>query len=749
MSTLHPRAGLATVLLIVTIAAAAGDRSQASAPSSSGCPASVPSDAYVRAVDRALRSRRDVWGNALLAAAGGPTAERARRYLAPLFLARGPGGMPLTRTGAHYVAFGQPADAVGSGTMALHVADGSQILSKRVAGSALTVRVGIAGRELYGSCRARLAPPRLASGYLPILQTRYLDAQGTRYVQESFAARGSPTGPLVSFVSLSADARRAHGDSTVRLALPGESAPLALRVPVGRVSTVRAAWPHASGAEPELEDAAGYDEARAALVAYWTERLEEGATIEVPERRVQNAVRNLLVQDLGLGWRYSVGNPYQQLSFPEGLDVAQVLSAYGYADAAAAILRRSLSAPRAPYPSWRMGQKLVATATHYLLFRDRAVVASMTPDLRRGVGELGRRLDRRDPGLLGRERYSSDISELVYGLHAQAVVWQGLRLMGFVWSEVGPHSLAVTCRKLAALLGAGLRAAIVASQRRLHDGSLFVPTRLLDRERPYGSVTTTRAGSYWNLVVPYALASGLFRPHSPAAKGVLAYLDRHGARLLGTVRSGAYSLYGRGAAYPVSGANPVYGLNAARFLADNDRPDRLVLALYGQLAVGMTPGTFVAGEAVSVAPLDGDVYRATYLPPNAASNASFLETLRLMLVHERRDRRGVPSGLELGFSTPRAWLAPGKRIAVHDLPTSFGRISFAIAARTTGVHALLDVPSGAQRATLHLRFRLPAGAHLAGMQVNGVPPSRFDSATGTVDLSGLTGTVEVRALVER
>ena len=29
-----------------------------------------------------------------------------------------------------------------------------------------------------------------------------------------------------------------------------------------------------------------------------------------------DAQRNLLIQNLGLTWRYSVGNPYQQFSFP-------------------------------------------------------------------------------------------------------------------------------------------------------------------------------------------------------------------------------------------------------------------------------------------------------------------------------------------------------------------------------------------------------------------------------------------------
>ena len=125
-------------------------------------------------------------------------------------------------------------------------------------------------------------------------------------------------------------------------------------------------------------------------------------------------------------------------------------------------------------------------------------------------------------------------------------------------------------------------------------------------------------------------------------------------------------------------------MNAARFMAAMDEPDQLVLSLYGQLAAGMTPNTFVAGEAASVAPLDGLRYRAMYLPPNSVSNDAFLETLRLMLVQE------PAGGLRLAFATPRAWLAPGKRIAVAGAPTGFGPLSYSLAASAHEVRVHLE-----------------------------------------------------------
>lgn len=747
------RASLPPLLALLVAAAATGAAASGEGrgrSAASGCPPQRLSAGYAARVERALRSGRDVWGSELIASPRGPTEEDARRYLTPLLLARGPRRTRLTASGVHYVAFSHPRGAQGAESVALHVADGSQILSQRIGGTALTISVGPGAGERYGSCLARLATPRLAGGYLPILRTRYVDSTGARYEQESFLARERATGSLASLVRLTVDARgSAARQVAVRFSSSGgPSARHAVRR--GETRTLYAGWrvfPPPSRLEPVGQ--AEYEEARRAVVAYWERRLADGAQIVVPERRVVDAERSLLIQNLGLTWRYSLGNPYEQFSFPEGIDVAQVMAAYGFADVSAAILRTSLTRRPTPYPSWTMGEKLVGSALHYRLFRDRAFVERVTPVLAGYVATLGRQIGTSRTGLLPRERYSSDIPDSVYGLHSQAVAWQGLRWMGQAWEETGHRALAARCRSFAARLEAGLRRAIRASRRRLPDGSLFVPVRLLDPEPAYDSLVASRSGSYWNLVMPYALASGLFAPGSPEARGLLRYLLAHGSRLLGLVRAGAYSLYGRRATYPVSGTDQVYGLNVARFLADNDQADQLVLSLYGHLAAAMTPGTFVAGEAASVAPLIGDYFRAMYLPPNGAANGAFLETLRLTLVHETRGRDGRPRGLQLAYATPRDWLRPGRRIEVRSLPTSFGAISFSIERDGRWVRASLDVPGRGRLESLSIRLRLPRGNRITAVILDDRPYRRFDPRAETVDLPPRPGRLELAVRVGR
>src|SRR5215208_6889739 len=135
--TLLRRSPLAAVLVA---AAATAASSPPPAPAAAACMPRA-SAGYSARVLRALRSGRDVWGEELLRARAGPSYAGARRYLAPLFLARAR-ATTLTTTGAHYVPFAMPVPVQGTGAAVLHVADGSEIRADRAGGPRLVVRVG-------------------------------------------------------------------------------------------------------------------------------------------------------------------------------------------------------------------------------------------------------------------------------------------------------------------------------------------------------------------------------------------------------------------------------------------------------------------------------------------------------------------------------------------------------------------------------------------------------------------------------
>ena len=729
---------VALALVATAALTASAPSSRATAPT--GCGAPSVSSAYVTRIHRVLDEGRDVWGEHLLAAKDGPTLAAASRALPPLLYAAGHGGSPLTASGVYYLPFTLPLSVGGERSFGLHVADGSEIIIRRVGGPSLTVGVGPGGRERYGSCLARLRTPALADGYLPILEVGYTDRSRVRYAEESFVGRLPHSRTVASFIRLTADASDARGATTIRL-VTSRGQVVRKPVPPGQVVELDAAFVFA-GARVEAITGDVYEAARASVTAFWQQSLATAPSFTVPEPRVQNAERALEVEELEMTWRYSVGNVYEELSYAEALDVAQVMAAYGYGDVSRQILRYTLKRLPARFTNWRAGERLVAGAQYFRLDHDRRYVAEETPGLRGAVERLARELADSRTGLLPRERFSSDMADEIYSLQGQTLVWEGLLAMGRVWSETGHAALGRRARVLAVSLERGLRRAVGASERRLADGSLFVPAALLDGDTPFGALTASREGTYWNLVMPYALASGFFAPHGPEANGLLRYLLLHGSRLLGLVRAGAYRLADANSDAPVSGTDQVYGINVARFLADEDEPDQLVLSLYGTLAAALTPGTYVGGEAASVTPLHGAYYRTMYLPPNNDVSATFLETLRLMLVHESRGPEGLPRGLELAFATPRTWLRNGDRIAVQKAPTSFGPVSYSIVRAGDEVQVEVTPPASPAPATLRIRLRLPAGERIAQVELAGraVP---FDPRTGTIDLSGRHGLLEL------
>jgi hypothetical protein len=274
----------------------------------------------------------------------------------------------------------------------------------------------------------------------------------------------------------------------------------------------------------------------------------------------------------------------------------------------------------------------------------------------------------------------------------------------------------------------------------------FVPIALSGEENPHEPIWGTTMGSYWNLMINYVLGSGVFTADSQPATDILRYLQEKGGLCMGMLRArmtpGNFWVFG-------GRLNDLYGLRYALTLLQRDEVDRALVSFYGKLAQGMTRDTFIGCEGSSMVPLD-QYGRQMTLPPNSAANANFLQQLRYILVQDYDlDDDGREETLRLAFATPRDWLADGKKISVQRAPTVFGEVSYVIESGLGHgvVDAAVSMPTRSTPKTVLLRMRLPDGKKIESAQANGRDVKVIDGQT--IDLSGLTGKVSVRAKVGR
>lgn len=766
---------------------------------------------YAERVDHALEQGDDHWGERLLDLPNGPTLENVK----PLLVPANHGGPTVAESPWYYLPFTYPApdphEWSAQRDFSLHVADGSELLSQwsdERASQRVRFAVGPDGDELFGAAEARSGEPELRDGYLPILVNRYTDAQGVAYERESFTATLEPGGPLVNLIRFTADASGADavdGHLRVTVETAGVDGAVARdgRVTVGD-EVILAHSGDATWASPwldvDLDLSAGpasvylivanepaalpgvqasqavFEQTREQVSEYWRTLLASGSEIELPESYAADAMRNTLLNNLVMGFNLTVGNSYEGTSdafafVPEVAATVTSLGDFGYEDRFRENLDELMDRGQgsAFFTTWERGIKLQLAANHYLQTKDGSLIEERLETFESWLAEFASQRDADPHGLLAKARYASDIPEPVYGIHHQSEAWRGIRDMGVALRLMGRTAEADAFTQEADELQDALVDAIDRSKTTLPDGSIFVPIGLLhdSPEQPYERLTDTTLGSYWNLIMPYALATGVLPPDGPTATGLREYLNRHGSMFLGMVR---FNLAGgdpgvchtKGApwwpsspGYKSTGIDQQYGYSLGRFLADSEDADRLGLSFYGMLAHNFTPNTFVAGEGATLSPCPqlGEYYRSQYWPPLSPNNATYLKALRLMLVREDVDAAGLPTELHIAPATPREWLRDGERIAVRDLPSSFGPIAFEVTSSLDDgyVTARIEPPAveegraTAAEVTVHLRA--PAGHRLTGVTVDGeqVP---FDAASESVRLGAVREPVTVEASYE-
>ncbi|HEY7308521.1 MAG TPA: hypothetical protein VH643_04065 [Gemmataceae bacterium] len=708
-------------------------------------------------------SRRDVWGEASLCQPDGPSYEFFKDLLPPLRY--------VNTAFRHYpIVLSAPKARI----KARWVSNGSAINARadkkpmwREVGFPVHFHIGDKA-EPFGDDLERLDGPRYAEGHLPIVRIAYKRGE-TTYEQEAFApVRGALAehgAVCVSFTVRGAAgtiAARIHRDDALTAAegsvrdseghglvlfdagwrWDSDMKELRVRLRPGQTAVLVVLTTLLP--RPSAVSVTRYDEERKACVEDWRTLLRRGMTLDVPEPIVNNAWRSLVLGNfliaVGDRMHYSAGNAYDHLYESECGDATRALLLYGFARDARGMVGPLLDFQRQTTRFHVAGHKLQLLAHYFWLTRDadfiRAKERAWKP-----VVDLIRDNRQKSNGLLPPDRYAGDIKQQVISLSSNANCWRGLRDMAAVLADMGEREQAQRLAAEAKEYREAILKAVVKSERRDAQPP-FIPIELLGSEQPHNPLTATRRGSYYDLMAPYVLGSGIFASGSERETWMIEYLRRHGGVAMGMIRSTPH----QGEFDNQPGVNVLYGLRYMLALLRRDDRGHALAGFYGQLAQAMTRETFIGAEGTRF--LHGDrLGRSMYLPPNSASNAMFLTTLRYLLIQDWPND-GKPDTLRLLYAAPGRWLMDGAVLKVERAPTMFGEMSFRIESRLSRSEVVAHITAPSRRPD-HWSLRLPLPPGWKAMSAKVGESAVTLAEDGSVDLSSRSGRFTLRFQVER
>ncbi|MFA9480308.1 hypothetical protein ACERK3_18710 [Phycisphaerales bacterium AB-hyl4] len=491
----------------------------------------------------------------------------------------------------------------------------------------------------------------------------------------------------------------------------------------------------------------------------WQQQLAPAgsATAELPEPRVDQARQAVLASLYVIANRgqlnYSVHNPYERMYTDETGLACTALACWGHIKAAVRFFEQVTFYDQKNVMPHDLGCRLTRLCRLAQLEGDNGVILRRHGRrMRRWAQQIAASRNTEQHGLLPPTQYCGDLPQMVYSFNGNAVAWRGLR----------DAALALADEKLLAH-AESMRAAILQAVEASTDWQAnppFVPMQLHgDEPTPTGQLTKTTLGSYWALVAPYAIASGVLPTDHPAQSAMLDTYQQRGGLCASLVRWTPQSDYNTTTTLLECGIDDLYGAGLVEAWARTDDADQLELALYGKLAIGMTHDTCYAGEIASLAEsrIHGQLDppgRSLFLPPNSAGQGWFNVLLRHILVYDfDAQGNGVPDTLRLAHATPPRWLDDGQVLAVHDMPTAFGPVSYRFTsqlnAATPRVRGVVQLPQHPNLKQVTLRLRLPHPWQLDAVHIDGQSPHPFDSDTATIDLGGLAGKKSIDVRLQR
>ncbi len=657
----------------------------------------------------------------------------------------------------------------------------------------LLFRVG-AEAEMFGLDGNRYSRIAYQEGFLPIVTASYTHG-GVRYQQTVFAAEGRTLHARFEMTNLSQAARLAELHAEVLL-LDGGPTRLSGQAVVDRAGRVVAAYsevvqafapagpqqrlsfrfplgpggkaavyfriPYSPGPSPPASEA-GFTEAHRRVRGFWLDLLARGANLEVPDERLQNVWRALLIQNFiladGPRFTYGAGLQYNDSYYPvENGHGAHTFALYGHTGYANSLL--PYSAPVSVKPELaarkyqnRRGLPLAHLFENYRLSKKTDVFERHREDLYRVAEEIiaERRGNMREEGgrrplhwgWLPPDRPGVDLrasTQTVYVpahniTSCQALADFGRFLMRTgIDPERGRRYLEEAGEYRRTILGALERSAI-----RMPGRPPFVDLQTLYfREtpdygpEPYDHLGTGRLqGTYYHYWADMQYRLNFFNPSDEVGQWIADYVAARGGFVLG-------STWARHRPeQPYGWINNVYNAGYYNYRLRSGRREEFLLGFYARLAFGMTRHAWVASEGspfIGYNTRHGGFAGAGLSFPNSAANAETLLMLRNMLILEELKDNQETGDIHLLSGIPSAWLEPGERLRVERAPTYFGEMSFSVEAAAEVIRVRIDPPVRDRYRTLVLALPQSTKALIRRVRVNGVEHRDFDAAQGLIRL---------------
>jgi hypothetical protein len=726
----------------------------------------------VASVQEMIEARTDVWGDAAMQQPNGASYEFFEDLLPP-----------LRWVNAEFHHYPIVLSAPRAAEKVRLVSNGSAINAKANKGPMwfehgvpIQFTVGESG-EAYGQDLSRLEEPSYLDGYLPIVSMRYRSGDA-QYREEVFApvddfsaahgaalvrfslANGQKSGGsrVEANIDFSKSLREQNGrlldakgeilfDFSPNWKWDAERKTMRVDLRNREVADIRVLTkPAEQGTESANRT---YDQQKAQCVELWKKIIRAGTDVVTPEPLVNNAWRSLLIGNYMIAADdlpfYSWGNSYgpskgspHHLYEGECGDTTRSFLLFGHNEVGPGMLKSMLEFNRKDTQFHVAGQKLQLVAFYYWLMRDATTIRSLEPLWRQTVDLILKNREK-ESGLLPKDRYAGDIPTKVYNTDSNANCWKGLHDLAAVLDDIGSTDEARKLREEAVDYRKAILRAVEKSENHKTKPP-YIPIALLADEPAPDPLTATELGSYYDLICPYIINSEIFGQGSDREDWLIGYMQNHGGICMGMMRTERHQGINKGS----KGMVPLYALRYNLTLLRRDEGEKVLVALYGQLAQGMTRGTFIGGEGnrfLFHADANG---REFVLPPNSTSNATWLAMLRYLLVQDwDLDEDGKPETLRLMYGVPRAWFADGLKIHVENAPTMFGTVSFDCKSQLTKGYVEIHVkPPGQTADKMLLRAPLPQGWEADGAEIDGEKASVEKG--NSVNLTGKTKPLTVR-----